>query len=167
MKPSPPILVSNNDLATRPDEIQSQGGRVWAMDIVPGGYNLHVNELPKTPQCNSGTTQSRPYPTRAVKGEASAGHMMRTSAAAGGDTRPEKVKRVNDSPASIYEVKQMAAGDGNLESESVLGSCETTDNPAVTISIAQRLAALRDRLVASGRVRPSRTKEARMPHNDP
>lgn len=54
-------------------------------------------------QCSSGTTQSRPYPTRAVKVMESAGQLTRPNAVAGGGKRAEKHKSAMGAPASIYE----------------------------------------------------------------
>ena len=54
-------------------------------------------------QCSSGKTQSRPYPTRAVKVTESAGQLTRPNAVAGGGKRAEKHKSAMGAPASIYE----------------------------------------------------------------
>ena len=61
---------------------------------------LEKMNLPKA-QCSSGTTQSRPYPTRAVKVMESAGQLTRPNAVAGGGKRAEKHKSAQGAPASI------------------------------------------------------------------
>lgn len=75
-------------------------GRLHYPPSLAGSSPAALTKLPKA-QCSSGTTQSRPYPTRAVKVMESAGQLTRMNAVAGGGKVAEKHKSVSDAPASI------------------------------------------------------------------